>query len=59
MKKRNWPAIIDRLNESKSGKTAIRMGTPGSAQVTRVRLLRDYNNLSAFTDGPFLYLEAG
>ena len=34
----------------------IRMGSPGSAQVTRCRLLAEYNNLVAHTKGAMLYL---
>jgi hypothetical protein len=32
------------------------MGSPGSAQVTRVRLLAEWNNLEATTKGPILQL---
>ena len=53
---RNWPAIIDRLNESSKGELRIRMGSPGSAQVTRVRLLAEWSNLEATTIGPTLIL---
>ncbi len=34
----------------------IRMGSPGSAQVTRCRLLENWDNLEVWTDGPFLHL---
>ena len=47
---RNWPAEIDRLNDSKRGVRRIRMGSAGSAQVTRCRLLAEWNNLYAITD---------
>lgn len=55
-KKRSWEETIDRLNETKSGKLKIVMGSPGSAQVTRVRLLREYRNLLATTTGSVLNL---
>ena len=40
--RRNWPAIIKKLNSSSSGKMRIKMGSPGSAQVTRCRLLEQW-----------------
>lgn len=54
--RRNWQTIIDRLNRSQSGVTRINMGSPGSAQVTRCRLLEKFNNLEATTVGPMLEL---
>jgi hypothetical protein len=53
---RNWPAIIERLNQSPRGELRIKMGSPGSAQVTRVRLLAEWSNLEATTVGPMLVL---
>lgn len=53
---RNWPAIIERLNRSKTGEMRIRMGSPGSAQVTRVRLLEQWANLEVTTVGDVLHL---
>lgn len=53
---RDWNAIIDRLNDSPRGELTIRMGSPGSAQVTRCRLLAQWNNLEATTIGSTLYL---
>ena len=57
MSRKNWDKIIERLNSSKSGKTTITMGSPGSAQVTRVRLLERWANLDARTDGAKLHLQ--
>lgn len=54
--RRNWVEIIDRLNRSKSGEIRIHMGSPGSAQVTRCRLLAEWSNLEATTVGPVLRL---
>ena len=56
MKRRNWPAIIRRLNDSPKGELRIRMGSPGSAQVTRCRLLEEWANLEATTVGSTLIL---
>ena len=53
---RNWSAIIDRLNRSTRGELRIRMGSPGSAQVTRCRLLSEWSNLEATTTGSTLHL---
>ncbi len=53
---KNWPAIIERLNKSPKGEIRIRMGSPGSAQVTRCRLLAEWANLRATTVGSMLIL---
>ena len=55
--RRDWVAVIDRLNRSRSGYTRIRMGSPGSAQVTRCRLLETWDNLEVWTDGPVLHMQ--
>ena len=55
-RRRNWNAVIDRLNDSPNGALTIRMGSPGSAQVTRCRLLAEWNHLEATTVGSNLYL---
>ena len=52
----NWDEEIERLNESPEGCLVIRMGSPGSAQVTRCRLLATYNNLKATTIDRDLFL---
>ena len=54
--RRDWGAVIDRLNRSAAGYMRIRMGSPGSAQVTRCRLLEQWDNLEIWTDGPILHL---
>ena len=59
MKKRpdeSWEDVIAKLNATKSGKLTITMGSPGSAQVTRCRLLREWANLEATTVGADLIL---
>jgi len=56
MKDQNWDSVIDRLNATKSGRIRIKMGSPGSAQVTRCRLLRAYSNLAITTVGAVLHL---
>ncbi len=55
-KRRSWDSIVERLNRSNSGRLRIPMGSPGSAQVTRVRLLRAWNGLAARTVGSVLVL---
>jgi hypothetical protein len=53
---RNWPAVIERLNKDPKGEIRIKMGSPGSAQVTRCRLLAEWSNLQATTIGRTLIL---
>ena len=55
-RRRNWSAIIHRLNQSRRGEVCIRMGSPGSAQVTRCRLLEEWASLEVTTVGPVLRL---
>ena len=55
-KPRDWSKVIDRLNRSRSGELRVKMGSPGSAQVTRCRLLAQWNNLDAETIGATLVL---
>jgi hypothetical protein len=55
-KRRDWSAIIERLNVSRTGELSIKMGSPGSAQVTRCRLLEEWNNLDVTTVGATLHL---
>ncbi len=51
---RNWATVIEKVKASKSGKKSITMGTPGSAQVTRCRLLREYPGLDITTESDVL-----
>jgi hypothetical protein len=51
--------VITRLNQNREGYLRIRMGSPGSAQVTRCRLLEQWDNLEVWTEGPFLNLQLG
>ena len=55
-KRRDWSSIIDRLNTSPRGELRIRLGSPGSAQVTRCRLLEEWRNLEVSTVGETLHL---
>lgn len=55
-KRRDWSSIIQRLNASPRGELKIRMGSPGSAQVTRCRLLEEWSNLEVTTVGETLHL---
>ena len=53
---KDWSRVIEKLNRSSNGELSIRMGSPGSAQVTRCRLLEQWANLDAETVGPKLIL---
>ncbi|MCW4026726.1 MAG: hypothetical protein NWE76_04490 [Candidatus Bathyarchaeota archaeon] len=54
--RRDWDSIIDKLN--KNGKPMrIKMGSPGSAQVTRFRLMEIYDGLDAHTKGAYIHLD--
>lgn len=55
-KPRDWPKVIERLDRSRTGEMRIRMGSPGSAQVTRCRLLEGWRDLEAETRGATLIL---
>lgn len=57
--RRDWPAVIERLNKSREGYLKIRMGSPGSAQVTRCRLLEKWDNIEIWTDGAMLHMQLG
>ena len=52
MNKKNWESIIDQLNES-GERLRIKMGSPGSAQVTRCRLMSNYDGLDVQTKGSY------
>jgi hypothetical protein len=54
--RRDWDSIIERLNRSRGRELRIRMGSPGSAQVTRCRLLEQWTNLRVRTRGAVLYI---
>lgn len=55
--RRNWDRIVDRLNSGARQRVSVRMGSPGSAQVTRVRLLDTWVNLHIWTSGDRVHLE--
>ena len=55
-RRRDWSAVINRLNQSRRGELRVTMGSPGSAQVTRCRLLAQWSNLQASTVGSTLVL---
>ena len=54
--RRDWTSVIGRLNKSAAGYMRIRMGSPGSAQVTRCRLLEQWDNIEIWTDGAVLHM---
>ncbi len=47
---------MNRLNASANGALTIQMGSPGSAQVTRCRLLEEWSNVDVRTIGSKLYI---
>ena len=55
--RRDWTSVIERLNRSRKGYMRIRMGSPGSAQVTRCRLLEQWDNVEIWTSGAILHLQ--
>ena len=55
-KRRDWDRIIEELNVSSSGRRTIRMGSPGSAQVTRCRLVAQWAGLEIHTNGSLINL---
>jgi len=54
--RRDWSVVIERLNRSPRRELCIRMGSPGSAQVTRCRLLEQWTNLRVRTSGSTLHI---
>ena len=50
-KNMNWDSKIEKLNGSKAGRLSVEMGSPGSAQVTRHRIMATYDGLFAKTNG--------
>ena len=56
-KPRDWDSVIGKLNKGAGSKLKIKMGSPGSAQVTRCRLLEKWRGLDAWTESEQLYLE--
>ena len=54
--KQNWDKVITKLNDSANGRLAVTMGSPGSAQVTRVRLLEQFAHLDVKTIGSVVLL---
>ena len=56
---RNWTAIVERLNSGVVSETRIQMGSAGSAQVTGVRLRKQWDNLNVRTEGDTLILSLG
>lgn len=51
-----WDEVIEVLNESKYGRLSMMMGSPGSAQVTRCRLLETYSGIEVHTEGEWVIL---
>jgi hypothetical protein len=56
-KPRDWDSVIGKLNSGATSKLKIKMGSAGSAQVTRCRLLEKWKGLEAWTESEMLFLE--
>lgn len=57
VKHRNWKQIIERFGLQKGKRKRIALGSPGSAQVTRVRLTVQFPKLQVRTVDHILILE--
>jgi len=55
-KRRNWTNEIEKLNGSALGRKWYEMGSPGSAQVSLVRLKSEWNGLDGRTVGKWMLL---
>ena len=53
-KRRDWVAIVERCKKSAGGVVKITMGSAGSAQVTRVRLIDEHAGIAVSTKGDVL-----
>ncbi len=56
-RRRNWDRIVGRLNSGAKERVSVRMGSPGSAQVTRRHLLSTWSNLHIWISGEWVHLE--
>lgn len=54
--RRDWAALVDEVHSNAGVELRIRMGSAGSAQVTRVRLLQEWKDLAVRTEGSLLIL---
>jgi len=54
----DWITVIDKFRRAKQNNICFEMGTPGSTQVTRVRLVQweGFEGLNAFTRGSNLFI---
>ena len=53
---KRWPAVIEGLNNNPHDPVILKLGSPGSAQVTRCRLLNKWENMRGRTLGDVLVL---
>lgn len=51
----SWPEIMEKFAKAKKKNDSVEMGSPGSAQVTRVRLAKKYPKLHFRTEGTFIH----
>ena len=51
----SWPEIIEKFKKGKAKTGSTEMGSPGSAQVTRVRLVKAHPKLHFRTEGTWIH----
>jgi len=51
----SWPDIMEKFQKAKKKSDSVEMGSPGSAQVTRVRLAKKYPKIHFRTEGTFIH----
>ncbi len=54
---RDWESIVEKFLRSKNKTRTVKMGSPGSAQVTRCRLLQTYEDIEVVTKEDKLILK--
>jgi len=52
----DWEKIVESLEKLKTHKKTVQMGSAGSAQVTRIRLLKEYDGLYVRTRDVYIDL---
>ena len=52
----DWDEVYLKLMKGKRKSRRVRLGSPGSAQVTRCRLLETYHGIEARTEGNLLII---
>lgn len=52
----SWDRVMERINEHPERVFRVPMGSSGSAQVTRVRVLREFANVDGWTEGSDFFI---